>query len=144
MDGKWLTPNLAEKYPFILTNAKLLAYCHGQHRGVPSLRKLTPYPFVEINRKTAEELGILEGAWVSMETPYGSIRLKAKPTEGIHPKVVCTQHGWWQGCKALDLPAYDPFSPNGANVNLLVSNELADPVSGSIPHKSYMCNIKLL
>jgi hypothetical protein len=56
--------------------------------------------------------------------------------------VVCTQHGWWQGCKALGLPAYDPFSEEGANVNLLVPNELADPITGSIPHKSYVCNIK--
>ena len=30
----------------------------------------------------------------------------------------------------------------GANVNLLVSNDLADPITGSVPHKSYICNIK--
>jgi len=135
-------PDLAEKYPFILTNAKVLAYCHGQHRGVPSLRKLVPHPYVEINLKKAEELGIKEGDWVVMETPSGRIRLKAKLKESIHPKVVCTQHGWWQGCKELGLPAYDPFSEEGANVNLLISNDLADPVTGSIPHKSYLCNIK--
>ncbi len=134
-------PKLAEKYPFILTNFKLLAYCHGQHRGVPSLRKLAPYPYVEINEKRADELGIKDGDWVLMETPSGRIRLKAKLEENIHPQVVCTQHGWWQGCKALDLPAYDPFSEEGANVNLLVPNELADPITGSVPHKSYVCNI---
>jgi len=137
-------PDLAEKYPFILTNAKLLAYCHGQHRGLPSLRKMAPHPFVEIHPDTAAILEIQEGDWVNLSTPHGSIRLKAKVQEGIHPRVVCTQHGWWQGCTALDLPAYDPFSDKGANINLIVTNDLADPVSGAVPHKSYICNIERL
>jgi anaerobic selenocysteine-containing dehydrogenase len=135
-------PEMAQKYPFILTNAKILAYCHGQHRALPLLRKMVPDPYVEINAGQAQELGITEGEWVIMETPQGSIRLQAKLKEGISPGVVCTQHGWWQGCAALGLPAYDPFSETGANVNLLVSNELRDPITGCVPHKSYLCNIR--
>ncbi len=135
-------PELAKEFPFILSNFKLLAFCHGQHRGMPTLRKMIPHPFVQINIQKAEELGIQDGEWVKMETPNGSIRLKAKLTDGIHPQVVSTQHGWWQGCRELDLPAYDPFTDKGSNVNLIVSNSLADPITGSVPHKSYMCNIK--
>jgi len=134
-------PELASKYPFILTNAKLLAFCHGQHRSVPSLRKLVPHPYLEINRNKAAELEIQEGDWLTVATPSGSIQLKAALKDGIHPLVVCTQAGWWQGCKQLDLPAYDPFSAKGANVNLLISNEPADPITGSVPHKSYICSI---
>jgi anaerobic selenocysteine-containing dehydrogenase len=133
---------LFRKFPFILTNAKLLAYCHGQHRALPMLRKMAPDPFVEINTGRAQALGIEEGEWVSLETPQGSIRLKVKLTEGILPGVVCTQHGWWQGCTALGLPAYDPFGETGANVNMLVPNELHDPITGCVPHKSYLCNIR--
>jgi len=135
-------PELAKKYPFILTNFKLLVYCHGQHRAIPSLRKIVPDPYVVINRDKARELGIGEGEWVIMETPGGSIRLKATLQEGIAPGVVSTQHGWWQGCAALGLPAYDPFDETGANVNLLVANELRDPVTGCVPHKSYLCAIR--
>jgi anaerobic selenocysteine-containing dehydrogenase len=135
-------PELAKQYPFILTNAKVLAFCHGQHRALPLLRKLVPDPYVEINAGRARELGITEGEWVIMETTQGRIRLKAALIEGILPEVVCTQHGWWQGCTALGLPAYDPFSEMGANVNLLVSNELRDPITGCVPHKSYLCNIR--
>ncbi len=135
-------PDMAEKFPFILTNAKVLAYCHGQHRALPMLRKMVPDPYVEINAGKAEELGIKEGEWVIMETHQGGIRLKARLKEGIHPQVVCTQHGWWQGCAALGLPAYDPFSETGANVNLLVSNEFHDPITGCVAHKSYLCNIR--
>lgn len=134
-------PKLAKKYPFILTNFKLLAYCHGQHRGLPSLRKLVPDPYIEINGVKAQEMGIKQGEWINLETPNGSIRLKAEFNAEIAPQVVCTQHGWWQGCTALGMPAYDAFSDLGANVNLLVSNELHDPITGCVPHKSYICNI---
>ncbi len=135
-------PELAKKYPLVLTNSKLLVYCHGQHRGLPLLRKMVPDPFLEINTMKAQELGVREGEWVILETPQGSIRLKAKLREGIAPGVVCTQHGWWQGCTALGLPAYDPFSETGANVNMVVSNELHDPITGCVPHKSYLCNVR--
>jgi anaerobic selenocysteine-containing dehydrogenase len=135
-------PDMAKSFPFILTNAKLLVYCHGQHRALPLLRKMVPDPYVEINTGKAGELGIGDGEWVVMETHKGSIRLKAKLKEDIHPQVVCTQHGWWQDCTALGLPAYDPFSETGANVNKLVSNEFHDPITGSVAHKSYLCNIR--
>jgi anaerobic selenocysteine-containing dehydrogenase len=135
-------PELAKKYPFILTNFKLLAYCHGQHRAIPSLRKLVPDPFVVMNRGKARELGIGEGEWVALETPEGKIRLRAKLQEGIAPGVVSTQHGWWQGSAAFGLPAYDPFDETGANINLLVTNELRDPVTGCVPHKSNLCAIR--
>ncbi len=135
-------PELAKKYPFILTNFKLLVYCHGQHRGLPMLRKIVPDPYVEINARRAAELKIADGEWVIMETPQGAIRLKARLNESLAPEVVCTQHGWWQGCTALGLPAYDPFSDAGANVNLLVANDLHDPITGCVPHKSNLCNIR--
>lgn len=134
-------PELAKKFPFILTNAKLLSYCHGQHRGVPALRKMVPHPYVEIHPESAEKLGIKKGDWVKMETPHGSIHVKTKFQEGIHPRVVCTQHGWWQSCRQLNLPGYDPFSNKGANVNLIVTNDLVDPITGAVPHKSYICSI---
>ena len=135
-------PDLFEKYPFILTNFKLLVYCHGQHRGLPMLRKMVPDPFVEVNIGQAQKLGITDGEWVSLETPQGSIRLKAKLKEGILAGVVCTQHGWWQGCTELGLPAYDPFGATGANVNMLVPNKIHDTITGCVPHKSYLCNIR--
>jgi hypothetical protein len=54
---------------------------------------------------------------------------------------VCGQHGWWQGCVALGAPAYDPFSAAGANYNMLIGNAAFDPISGSVPHRAYLCQI---
>jgi len=134
--------NLAEKYPLILTSGKLLQYCHSQHRAVASLRKAVPYPFLEINPVKARELGCKDGDWVILETPYGSITVRAKLTDAVGHNVVWTQHGWWQECQELNLPGYDPYSPEGANANLLYSTEEIDPISGSFQIKGYPCNVR--
>lgn len=137
-------PDLAARYPLVLTMSKLVQYCHTQHRGIPMLRKQRPRPFVEVHPQTADSLGIENGEWVALETPWGSVRLTAKITAGIDPRVVSTQHGWWEGCKELNLPGYDPFSEQGSNVNLIISNETIDPVSGSVPHRSNLCSLRKL
>lgn len=134
--------DLAEKYPLILTNSKLAEYCHSQHRALPSLRRRAPHPFLEINPSKARELDIKDGDRIVLETPNASITLQAKLTDGVQHDVVCTQHGWWQDCPELDLPSYDPYSPEGANVNLLYTSEERDPISGSLHIKGYPCNVR--
>ncbi len=41
----------------------------------------------------------------------------------------------------LGLPGFDPLSSEGANVNLIIGNEDMDPISGSVPNKSYRCRL---
>ena len=77
-----------------------------------------------------------------LETAAGAIKLKAKLNSFLHPSVVTTQYGWWQGCQELALPAYDPFAPHGANANLLIPNDVVDPISGSVPHRSQICRVR--
>jgi anaerobic selenocysteine-containing dehydrogenase len=141
--AKYLSNNeLSKRYPFILTGAKILAFCHSQHRSLPSLRKRVAHPFLEINSKRARNLGISNGEWVILETPRGAITLQARLNESIYYNVVCTQHGWWQSCPELNLPSYDPYTEKGANVNLLYDIEEKDPISGSFQIKGYPCNVK--
>jgi anaerobic selenocysteine-containing dehydrogenase len=133
--------DILEQYPLRLINSKVVEYSHSQHRALPSLRKRVPHPFLEINPKKAEELGVKDGDRVVLETPYGRISLLAKVTDAIAYNVVCTQNGWWQECKDLRLPGYDPYSPEGANVNLLYRTEGKDPISGSLFLKGHPCKV---
>jgi len=133
---------VAEKYPLILTSTKVSEYCHSQQRAIPMLRKRVPHPFLEINTQKAAELGIKNGDWLSVETPYGGNTLQAKLTESIADNVVSTQNGWWQSCPELNLPGYDPFSPEGANSNLLCSTEDVDHISGCFLIKGIPCNVR--
>lgn len=40
------------------------------------------------------------------------------------------------------MPGYDPFGAEGANINLIVGNDAIDPISGSVPHRSYLCVVR--
>jgi anaerobic selenocysteine-containing dehydrogenase len=129
------------RYPFTLTTAKSISFCHGQHRSVPALRRKIPEPFAEINSQDARSCGIQEGEMMRVETEVSAITVRAKVSDQLPQKVVRVMHGWWQGCPELELPAYDPFSPVGANVNLIMKNDIIDPITGSVPHRSYPCRI---
>lgn len=135
-------PDLVERFPLILTCAKHTLFCESQHRALPSLRRHAPDPEVELHPSAAGERGIEPGDWVHIETTGGSVRARAKLNDTLEPNVICAQHGWWQACSALDMPGYDPFGPDGANLNLIISNEAIDPISGSVPHRAYLCQIR--
>ena len=132
----------AREYPLTLTFFRLVQFCDEQHRNIPRLRRQVPEPFLEIHPQTARTAGISNNEWVVVETTAGKVRLKAKFTESLHPLVVATPYGWWQGCKELGLPDYDPFGPGGANANLLVANTAIDPISGSVPHRLQRCRVR--
>ena len=135
-------PDIATDFPLVLTNAKFTTYVHSQQRALPSLRKASPHPSADVHPDTARRYGVEHKQWMIVESPRGAIKVKARVTTDIVPGVVCCQHGWWQDCKDLELPGYDPYDPTGANPATLIGSELADPVSGSLPHRSYLCRIK--
>src|SRR5262249_57043864 len=64
-------PDLAERFPLVLTNAKRPQYMHSQLRGLPSLRKSAPNPTAEIHPETAAQYGIKGGERIAVETPSG-------------------------------------------------------------------------
>ena len=135
-------PDIAADFPLVLTNAKNTNYVHSQQRSLPSLRKTLPEPTGEIHPETALRHGIKNKQWMTVETPRGAVKVKARVTTNIVAGVVCVQHGWWQECKELELPGYNPFDTNSANAALLIGTEQADPVSGSLPHRSYLCRVR--
>jgi anaerobic selenocysteine-containing dehydrogenase len=135
-------PDLVGRYPLILTSAKHNLFCESQHRALPSLRRKAMDPEVELHPAAAAERGIYPGDWVSIETPEGSVRARARLNDSLDPGVVCGQHGWWQACPEIGAPGYDPFSPSGANFNLIIGNGAIDPISGSVPHRAYLCQVR--
>ena len=142
--GPFSRPDAAMKFSLILTSAKSIHYCHSQHRGLPSLRRHEPDPAVEIHPDAADARGISEGDWVQIKTPHGAVRARAKFKRHLDPRVVSATAGWWQSCADLDLPGFDALESNTANLNAAVGNESSDPISGSVPHRSYLCEVSLL
>jgi anaerobic selenocysteine-containing dehydrogenase len=125
-----------------LTCAKSTQFCESQHRGLPSLRRRARDPEVELHPAAASERGLRAGDWAAIETPEGQVRARVRLNESLDPGVVCGQHGWWQACPEIGAPGYDPFGSDGANFNLIIGNSAIDPVSGSVPHRAYLCQIR--
>jgi anaerobic selenocysteine-containing dehydrogenase len=144
MMGPLTRADIATRYPLVLTSTKHTLFCESQHRALPSLRKHALHPEVELHPDAAALRGIAAGDWVAIETPEGSVRARARLNESLDPRVVCGQHGWWQACRELGAPAYDPFAPDGANLNLLIAADVRDPISGTPPHRAYLCEIRRL
>jgi anaerobic selenocysteine-containing dehydrogenase len=140
--GPVARPDLAARFPLVLTCAKPTLFCQSQHRALPSLRRRAPDPEVELHPEAAQARQIAQGDWVAIETPEGSVRARAHLNENLDPRVVVGEHGWWQGCAELGAPAYDPFGREGANFNLLIGSDTRDPISGTASHRAYLCEIR--
>lgn len=131
--------DLAEKYPYILNaGLRIPTFFHSENRQIPWLREIRPDPIVEIHPETARKLGIKEMDWVWIESPRGRVRQRAKLNDGIHPRVVVAEHGWW----------FPEIKDEGhgwdiANINILTDNshESMDPVMGATNLRVLLCNI---
>ncbi|HXA98746.1 MAG TPA: molybdopterin-dependent oxidoreductase [Candidatus Dormibacteraeota bacterium] len=135
-------PDLAARFPLRLTTAKVVQFCHSQHRNLPRLRRHSPDPLVEIHPDAAATRAIEAESWVLVETPHATMRARARFNNSLEPDVVCAQFGWWQACEPLDLPGYDVDGPAGANYNSLIDPDATDPISGTVALRSYLCEVR--
>lgn len=121
------SPDLLETYPLILsTGNRNLYYTHGQFRRIPKLHQQCPEPLAEIGPQTAKRFGIEDQEMIRIQTPRGSVLMKARVDERIAEGVVLVPHGW----------------PGEANANLLTDTRLREPIMGYPEVKSLLCSIK--
>ncbi|MFJ1864784.1 molybdopterin-dependent oxidoreductase [Streptomyces sp. NPDC088097] len=130
------------EFPLVLTCAKHGYFVHSQQRSLTSLRRRAVDPSVDMHPRAARARGIGEGQWVELATRRGSIRLRARFDDSLHPSVVVGEYGWWQDAPDLGLPGADPTAPSGSNFNRLVDHSTTDPLSGSAPLRSSVCEIR--
>ncbi|MFJ7207105.1 molybdopterin-dependent oxidoreductase [Streptomyces sp. NPDC098789] len=131
-------------FPLVLTSAKSGYFVHSQQRSITSLRRRSPEPMVDMSPRAAEARGIGEGQWVELATARGSIRLRARFDASLHPGVVVAEYGWWQAAPDLALPGPDPLAATGSNINGLIDHTVTDPLSGGVPLRSSVCEIRPL
>lgn len=134
-------PAISPHYPLILTCAKSSWYCESQHRQIASLRKRAPDPELEIHPDTAMARAIAAGDWLRIVTPTGSARARARFNDSLSPDVVCGQHGWWQACDELEAAGGDPCAHDSINLNQAIVHSPADPMSKTVPLRSYVCEV---
>ena len=141
-ESPYSCPDLAKKYPLILTTGgRHMPFYHSEHRQVKSMRKMHPDPLVQIHPQTAEKLGIKDGDSVWIESPRGKIQQRCQIFEGIDPRVVHAEHGWW-------FPEDEGAEPSlhgvwKSNINVLIddSPEVCNRISGGWPLRGTLCRI---
>jgi anaerobic selenocysteine-containing dehydrogenase len=117
------TPGLLGKYPLTFSDFHTSKVFNASWlRNVPLLREVLPCPTLEMHPDTAVARGIRDGDWVIVESPHGSMKIRAQLSAGIRPDTVMALHGWWQGCEELDLPGF-PLLDGGANTNGMYSTD---------------------
>ena len=101
-------------------------YFHSEHRQLPWCRELWPSPRVEVNPEDAERLGLQQGDWVWLRSPWGAIREVVDLYYGITPGTINCNHGWWY-------PEFDTASHgfDQVNFNCTLDKYAQDPVGGS-------------
>ena len=132
-------PDMVEKYPYILNAGfRTPTFFHSANRNIPWLREIRPDPIVEIHPETAAHNGIKEGDWVWIESPRGRAKERAKLNDGIDPRVIVAEHGWWYPEMKGPDHGWDI-----SNINMLTDNshESMDPVMGATNLRVLLCNI---
>lgn len=122
------------EYPFYLINWKETSHTHSRTQNNAWLVEIGPKNPLKMNTKTAMTLGLKNGDEVWVASQYGKMKATLKVTEGIHPEVVGSQHGfghWAMGKLAKDRGSFD-----GA-----LRKTKADPLSGQALHKE--CCVKV-
>ena len=130
-----------DKYPLRLTSIKSGFFCHSQHRSITSLRKKAPFPTVYIATQLAIEKNIQTDDWVDVETRMGSASFKVTVDDKLAYDTVIAEFGWWQACPDFGKPSYPVNGAGSSNYNSLISSDHYDPISGSLPLRSFRCQI---
>lgn len=129
----------SKEFPFLLTSAKDPVYFHSAYRQIPSLRKISPDPVVEISPEAASLAGLAEGEWVRIRTSRGTIRQRVRLVEGLDPRVVCAAYGWWfpeAGAESL-------LGWEESNLNILTSGDPPfDPLLASVNLRGIPCSLE--
>ena len=132
-------PEFVEKYPLILiTGQRIFNFFGSEHRQGDYLRRTHPDPLVEIHPDTATARGIDDGDWVHIESPRGKVRFRARLFDGIDPRVVSAEWGWW-------FPEKDRTDIEvqlESNINMLTEDAGGlDPGMGATNLKGLMCQV---
>lgn len=131
----------ANAYPFYLYLYQSLAFSDGRGANQPWLQEM-PDPmttvawgtWVEINPKTAAQLGIAEGDLIAVESPYGQVQAPALLFPGARPDTINMPVG--QGHEA-----YGRYARHRGANPIQILAPLTEPVSGALAWAATRVNV---
>lgn len=126
------------EYPLLLTSCKSALYLHSSYRWIEKIRAKRPRPTLLIHPQTAQNYNINQDDEVVIETRIGKIRQSAQLSDGIDPRVVYANYGWWfPEEKEADL-----FGWKRSNFNMLTATQKIGREFGTPNLKGINCRIR--
>jgi len=112
----------AAEYPLqMIPGSRVRELTASNLRQSARLKRIHPEPICDIHPDTAAAHGIEDGEWVAIERPEGTIRQRARLTEGIRRDTVNPDGYWWEpgdapgpelsGVWVSNANAITPFDP---------------------------------
>jgi len=115
---------------------------HSEQRQIQAARKKRPDPLVTLHPDTAETLGLIEGDWVRVESPQGSIRMRLRLSDTVDQRMADADHGWWFPERREEDPELFGVFESNANILCPDDPEFCSPEIGSWPHSALLCRIE--
>ena len=103
-------------------------FTHTQFHNIPSLIKREGEGTADLHPEDALKRNIASGQWLTISTPRGQVRMRARISEAVHPGVVRIAWGWGE---------VNPES----NVNNLTDDDRRDPITSTPSNRCFMCRI---
>jgi len=128
----------AEDYPFILiSGTRSVEFYSTLGIEIARLRRRRPWPVLEMAPEAAQELGLVDGEWVAVEssTTDQAIRRQVKIVKGMHPRVLNAE-GLWYMPGAADL--VEGVLEVGANVLTPLCDDV-DPARSVARARCILC-----
>ena len=123
-------PKAHPQYPLKGTTRKQYQYVHTKFRNLDYLKKLYPEPLVTIHPDDASAHQIQEGNMVRVESPNGSVVMKATISDRARPGLIVVDFGWG-----------NPWDAPQTNANSLARGDVWDPISGGTSNRLFYCSI---
>ena len=125
----------------VLTTFKVNAQTHSRTQNCKLLSEIYHSNPAWIHPDTAKARGIKNGDKIRVKSPIGEIVIKARVTEGVHPKVIAISHhcGHWAYGRYASGKAVFPdkkdekpwWTDHGVHPNWIIPNS-PDPVAGAL------------
>ena len=126
------------EYPLQLTHSKLSMHCNIVTQNNPYLMEICGENWAEINSSDAAKYGILDDAYIIVESPKDKIRIKAKVVQGLVPGCISVRHGHGFGHWAMGSVA----KGKGAHSNNLMDS-FTNPITGANCYNECKVRVRL-
>ena len=114
-----------ENYPFWLNSGRVVEHWHTRTRTgkVGNANKFSPTPYMEMNPRAAQNLGIKHGAYAKLTSRRGDAIVMVQCTERTAPDAVFIPFHFYECVNRVSLGLLDPYSRQPAYKQCAVSIE---------------------